>query len=285
MRRILVPTDFSNNAFKALAYAAELSRANGGMIYLLHVIEPSLNMATMKTDSLSKRILKERSDKLLLTLESAAKVYPKVKILPFVEGGKVAGSIMRFAAAKRITAIVMGTKGAGGLKKFLLGTVASAVAGKANVPVLTIPASYEIRKPEVVLFATNRFEKSKRLLNKAMSIPQLFKTDVHVVIFKEKRRDKIADYIYNDEQLKRYLQFLKELYPKLKFKGIILEGEDFEREIEEYADETGCDLMTMVPYPKSFFEKVFQRSETKKMIFHSTKPVMAIPAIPFINKP
>ncbi|MGZ5191576.1 MAG: universal stress protein, partial [Flavisolibacter sp.] len=40
MKRILVPTDFSDNALKAALYAAEIARKNGAIIYFVHVLEP-----------------------------------------------------------------------------------------------------------------------------------------------------------------------------------------------------------------------------------------------------
>src|SRR5690606_39132074 len=123
VRRILVPTDFSQNASKALAYAAELASASGATIYLLHVIEPSLNMATMQTDSLSRKVIDQSSENLKLAVQAARKVYPKTTIIPHLEGGKVVDAILGYASKKRAGLIIMGTKGAGGLKKFFLGTV------------------------------------------------------------------------------------------------------------------------------------------------------------------
>ncbi|HRN72927.1 MAG TPA: universal stress protein [Ginsengibacter sp.] len=285
MRRILVPTDFSQNASKALAYAAELASASGATIYLLHVIEPSLNMATMQTDSLSRKVIEKSSENLQLAVQAARKVYPKTTIIPHLEGGKIVDAILGYASKKRAGLIIMGTKGAGGLKKFFLGTVAANTVERARIPVLTIPVSYEVSKPGVVLFATNQFEKSKRLLNKLMAIPLLFKAKVHVVAYKEKGIPEAADYLYNEEQIKNYLRFLKENYPSVSFKGTLLEGASFGKNIEAYCDKNGCDIIAMVPYPKSLYEKILRRSETKRLIFHSTKPVMALPAIPLAFNP
>lgn len=279
IRKILVPTDFSANAFKAVAYAAEIARVKKATIYLLHVIEPALNMATMQTDSLNKKVVKDRSDKLLLSLNAARAIYPDVKILPHVSGGKVVASINEFAEEKKVNLIVMGTTGAGGgLKKVFAGSVATGTISKSRIPVLTIPVSYHIREPKTVLFATNRFEKNKNLLKKLMDIPQLFSAEVHVVAFKEKNGEEFADMIYNKEQLDSYTGFLAENFPGVIFRGKVLTGEDFESAIDAYCNKKDCGIIAMTTYPKSFMERLLNKSVTKKMAFYSTLPILAIPA-------
>ena len=85
--------------------------------------------------------------------------------------------------------------------------------------------------------------------------------------------------IYNEEQINDYLKFLKETFPGVIFKGELLEGKDFEITIDRYSNKNEVDVIAMIIYPKSFFEKVFRKSVTEKMAFHSTIPIRAIPAI------
>ena len=279
MQKILVPTDFSNNALKAVGYAAEIAKKSGATIYLLHVIEPTINMATMQADSSRKMVLKERKAELNLALKSIADVYPQVEVAPFLVGGAVVSSILDYAENEKMDMIVMGTKGASGLKKIFMGSVAAGVIGKTKIPVLTVPVSYEMEEPDSIVFTTNQFEKNKDILGKIIAISKLFSAVIHVVVFRDIDGDEIANLIYNEEQLNDYLQFLKETFPHVIFKGELLEGRDFEIEIDRYSIKNDVDIIAMVTYPKSFFEKVLQKSVTKRMAFHSTIPILAIPGI------
>lgn len=279
MQKILVPTDFSTNALKAVTYASEIAIKSGATLHLLHVIEPSLNMATMQSDSSAKKVVNEKTEKLNLSLRSIAEIYPELKVVPSLAGGSIIPSILKYAENENPDLIIMGTKGASGLKKVFFGSVTAGVIGKTKIPVLTVPASYEIEEPDGIVFATNQFEKNIDLLNKIVAISELFSAPVHVVVFKDTDGNKDADFIYNEEQLNDYLRFLKETFPKGKFKGEILEGKDFEITIDNYTKKNEADLIVMVTYPKSFFEKVFLKSVTKKMAFHSTTPILAIPGI------
>ena len=279
MQKILVPTDFSNNALKAVGYAAEIAKKSGATIFLLHVIEPSINMATMQTDSSRKMVLKERKAELSLALKSIEEIYPQIKVVPFLVGGAVVSSILDYAEKENLDMIVMGTKGASGLKKFFIGSVAAGVIGKTKIPVLTVPVSYEMEEPDAIAFTTNQFEKNKDILGKIITISKLFSSVIHVVVFRDIDGNENANLIYNEEQLNDYLQFLKKTFPDVVFKGKLLEGKDFEIEIDRYSNKNEVDIIAMVTYPKSFFEKVLQKSVTKKMAFHSTIPILAIPGI------
>lgn len=279
MQKILVPTDFSNNALKAIGYAAEIAKKSGATIFLLHVIEPTLNMANMQADSSGKKVVKARTSKLNLSLKSIAEVYPDVKVIPYLAGGAVVPSILEYAEKEMIDMIIMGTKGASGLKKIFIGSVTAAVIESTKIPVLTVPVSYEMEEPKAIVFATNQFEKNKEVLNKMIVFSKLFSSAIHVVVFKEIDGDENADFIYNEEQLNDYLQFLKETFPDVIFKGELLSGNDFEMTIDQYSNQNEAEIIAMVTYPKSFFEKVLLKSVTKKMAFHSIIPILAIPGI------
>ena len=278
MHKILVPTDFSKNATKAITYASEVAQKTGATIYLMHSIEPTINMATMQTDSSKPKVVSERTSMLKFSGDSVKALYPGVKVLTHLSGGSTLDSILHFSEKENIDMIIMGTTGASGLKKLFMGSVAAGTIAKTIIPVLTIPASYSVEEPDAILFATNHFEKNKNILKKIMDMSKLFYAAVHVVVFKEKDGEKYADLIYNEEQLNDYLSFLKETFPTVIFKGKLLEGDDFEMSIEQYSEEQGIDIITMVTYPKSFMERLLQKSVTKQMAFHSTIPILAIPA-------
>ena len=279
MQKILVPTDFSDNALKAVGQACEIAKKTNAVIHLLHVVEPTLNMATMQTDSSGKKVVADKSENLDLSLKAIAEVYPDVKIAPFLVGGNVIPSILKYAEKENPDLIVMGTKGASGLKKIFIGSVTAGIIGKTNFPVLTVPASYELAKPEAIVFATNQFERNEHLLENFVNLAKIFSIPVHVIVFKDVDGIENADFIYNEEQLNYYLRFLKETFPRTAFKGEILEGSDFESAIDAYCINNAAGMIAMVTYPKSFFEKFFFKSFTKNMAFHSTIPILAIPGI------
>lgn len=277
MNKILVPTDFSPNSLIALTYAAEIAQRSGSELHLINVIEPSLNMATMQSDSTKENVVKERLDKIAIESKTASRVFSNLKIFPHILAGDTINAILNYTENEEIDLIVMGTTGASGLKEMFMGSIASGTIGKTKVPVLTIPAAYEPEEPDNIIFATNNFEKNKSILDNIVNIARIFSASIHVVVFKDLDGPQDADLIYNDEQINDYIKYLKDLFPEVNFKGELLEGRDFENEIDKYSNKNEVDIIAMVTYPKTLFEKIFKSSVTKKMASHSTLPILAIP--------
>ena len=83
MKKIIVPTDFSANAMKAVTYAAEISKRSGAAIYLLHVIEPvtdSIRQPYALHERLQEEIANARLSELQSLKNTLADVYPDLTI-------------------------------------------------------------------------------------------------------------------------------------------------------------------------------------------------------------
>ena len=281
MQKILVPTDFSTPAMKAATYAAEIAQKTEATIFLLHVIEP-IAEGLRQHDALHERLHEENANAGLSELDtmqkSIAEIYPHVKIETELAKGTIINSILAFADEQQMDLIVMGTTGATGLKEFFMGSVATATISRTKIPVLTVPVGYEMEEPDGILFATIHFEENKELLNPIVELANLYAATIHVAVFVDTDDAQAADYIFNTRQLLHYLDVLNKMFPGTKFKGELLEGSDFEVTVDKYDNKNELDIIAMITYPKSFWEKMMRKSMTKKMAFHSTIPLLAIPA-------
>jgi nucleotide-binding universal stress UspA family protein len=281
MQKILVPTDFSANAMKAVLYAAEIAKKSSATVYLLHLIEPvtdRIHQPYALHEKLEAEIANNRLKELDTLQKSITLTYPGIKTETELAKGTVTNSISDFAGNNQIDLIVMGTKGATGLKEIFLGSVAAGTIGKTKIPVLAIPDEYEMEEPDGILFATNHFEENKTLLNKIVDVAILFSATIHVAAFIDTDTADATDYLYNTRQLNHYMDFLKKSYPDVVFKGELLEGSEFEETIEKYDSKNEVDIIAMITYPKSFWERFMKKSMTKKMAFHTKIPLLAIPA-------
>jgi nucleotide-binding universal stress UspA family protein len=134
--RILVPTDGSEHAAKALAFA--LSMAKRGLQIELHLlnVQPAVRgvAATLVSHADIEAYHREEAMK---ALEPAAKVAEEagVKAHLHVGVGQAGDTILAFADRLQCEQIIMGTRGLGGFSGLLLGSAARDVAGGANVPV------------------------------------------------------------------------------------------------------------------------------------------------------
>ena len=139
IKRILVPTDFSDQGKTALMYAVAFADQFGAAVDLLHVMEPVPPGALLSHISLNdlKKSMHEEAEKHLEELNSEWQDYafPVKKIIveghPFVE-------IIKHAKESGADVIIMGTHGRGAIAHMLLGSVAEKVVRKAPCPVLTV---------------------------------------------------------------------------------------------------------------------------------------------------
>jgi nucleotide-binding universal stress UspA family protein len=137
LKRILVPTDFSETSEAALRYGVELARRFSARLCLLHVPEhPGEATETEYPVDLFETMQNAADDRLphLLSEAERHELRPECAMrlgTPWEE-------IVRHAEEHDIDLIVMGTHGRDGLARLLLGSVAEMVVRKASCPVLTV---------------------------------------------------------------------------------------------------------------------------------------------------
>jgi nucleotide-binding universal stress UspA family protein len=142
LKRILVPTDFSETSQVALKYARALADNFKASLFVLHVIEdPFVHGWTGEgyipdLPGFRERLATEAREQLNKVLTSAEREKFRAQLAtkfgnPFIE-------IVRYAKANEIDLIVMGTHGRGPVAHMLLGSVAEKVVRKAPCPVLTV---------------------------------------------------------------------------------------------------------------------------------------------------
>ncbi|MFQ5638709.1 MAG: universal stress protein [bacterium] len=148
IQRILVPTDFSENARNALELAVLLAEKFGAKIILLYVFEMPAAAGQTLYHLLSKELEESRRDLYRLirakswgALKDLVRRYSEsiVEIDPlFFEEGIPFVEIIRVAKELDVQLIVMSTHGRTGLSNLLIGSVAEKVVRKAPCPVLTV---------------------------------------------------------------------------------------------------------------------------------------------------
>jgi nucleotide-binding universal stress UspA family protein len=145
LNRILVPTDFSETADAALAYAKDLATRLGASLHLVHVYADPYSAAayapevyTSVPPEVRQRALEEVQERLLERLDTSEEY--QFRGTRGVVRGLVAPQIVSYATSQDIDLIVMGTHGRRGVAHLLLGSVAEHVVRTAGCPVLTVRA-------------------------------------------------------------------------------------------------------------------------------------------------
>jgi len=151
LKKILVPTDFSEFSKQAVDYAVELARRFDAEITLIYVLQDAVALfpepgVAFPAPGNYLQELQESSQQALERLRESLPAEMTIQTVlrngpPFVE-------IVRYAKEEGVDLIVIGTHGRSGLAHMLLGSVAEKVVRKAHCPVLTVrPSEHKFEMP------------------------------------------------------------------------------------------------------------------------------------------
>jgi len=278
--KILVPTDFSKNAQRALDYAVNIADKANAEIVLLHayqIIDTESPIRKLLFEEHNYSIARKLHDELNIQQSRIAKINPAIKVTAELADNEAKKSIIEASANADL--IVMGTQGASGLKRMFMGNVTASVIGNTTVPVLAIPRSYKWKEPKNILLATNRFEQSPEILNPVFILTEIFKATLHVVVFSDTDTADEAEMLQQKKRLDLYRNELGKIRKKIKVASTHLKGSKFEATLQEHIDEASIDILSIITYKKNFLENIFHRSTTKSMAYRTKVPLLAIPAI------
>jgi nucleotide-binding universal stress UspA family protein len=145
LKKVLVPTDFSDGARQALRYGMSFAKEYGAELLLLHVVENlTVGYASDLFPVPMAEVFQEisgyaKNELAKLGEEARAR---GLTVQEQVVQGKPSAEIIRFASEHEIDVIVLGTHGKGMLDQALFGSTTERVVRRAPCPVLTV------RKPE-----------------------------------------------------------------------------------------------------------------------------------------
>jgi nucleotide-binding universal stress UspA family protein len=144
-RRILVATDGSEAADRAVDYAVSLAKREGADLLIANVIggyglpDGVFTRLIDASQASVKEMLDSISAETLTKARERARAAGADSIQLESRMGEVAETIIDIAKEKAINAIVVGKRGAGPLEQLLLGSVSRKLASLAPVPVIVVP--------------------------------------------------------------------------------------------------------------------------------------------------
>src|SRR5690554_2253467 len=133
-KAILIPTDFSKNAWVVIQYAANLAIEAKSKLILVHAFVQNETAVKGQMNILSDELIAE---------------FPEVDYLTICKMGNLNEVITQVAQKYPSKLIVMGTKGASGLKYVMMGSNTLNVVNQSTIPVLAVPEnndSYSFNK-------------------------------------------------------------------------------------------------------------------------------------------
>ena len=142
MKKILVPTDYSDLSGYALSLANTLAKQSGAEIYTLKVVPVSADVFFDHKGELSEGDYDIKSIKVeeLLAQNQMTVWLEKFKIpaIPLVKIGNLTDQILACINKEEIDLVLMGTHGMKGIRELIADTVTGQIIRQSSVPVLSL---------------------------------------------------------------------------------------------------------------------------------------------------
>ena len=145
MKRILVATDGSDGADRAVDYAAHLAKHEGDELLIVHVIggyglpDNVFRQFTHAEQAWLQEQLEAVSRKILNAARERARGIGVATILLESRTGDAAQTIVAIAQEKNVDCIVVGKRGVGRIVGLLLGSISQKIVSLAPLPVTVVP--------------------------------------------------------------------------------------------------------------------------------------------------
>lgn len=276
MKKILLPTDFSENAFNAIEYALHLFKHDQCIFYLLNTYTPLFyridyfigGPAVSTVPDVGVDISLEG---LKLTLERIKSKYqnPKHEFESISVFNTLNDQVRETCDKENIDMVVMGTQGASGAKEFFLGSNTVHVIRNATVPILAVPEGYKFKTIERVLLPTDYASKYHlEELKPLQDLVQKFNAALHVVHAVEV-----------DEMTG--VQLLHKEYLKILLKDTSVDFEDVTEQympniVHDYAEKNKVDLIVMLNRKHSFLDRLLLKQNVDAVGYHSRVPFLVL---------
>lgn len=266
MKTILAPVDFSEVSLNALSFAAEMAHRGAAHLLIVHCIP-------------NEKGVEASEDKLFSIISDLKQVHGAELNCDsvLIEGNLIEG-IERTISVEPADIIVMGTKGASGLKKLLIGSNTVKVIANIDVPVLVIPevarfSGFQDRgRNDVVLASDLELLENGNLMDVLKEIALLIADPKMKVLNVRKKGEDLSD--PKREERASLLDFFGK---DLDTERITVFSDNVINGIEYYLSRNKkAGLVAMVSRDSG---ELFQKHYTWEMAAHTNVPLLVLPDV------
>jgi nucleotide-binding universal stress UspA family protein len=269
MKRILVPTDFSEQAENALKVALTLADKHKSEIYVLHSMEMPLHLSSA-SDSGS---LPES----LFFIKLAEKRFNDLRKSDYLKGieyneaighNEIYEDIEEACEKNKIDLIVMGSNGASGFKEMFVGSNTEKVVRTSKIPVLVIKNNHPEFNIEDFVFATDFSEEGRSALDKAQKFAKMVGAKMHLLFVNTPAGFKTS--VQAQEIMENFVRGMGVENYSLN----IYNDTSVEKGILNFAKHINAKLIGMGTHGRKGISHFFNGSISEDMVNHANMPVV-----------
>ncbi len=272
MKKLVVPVDFSPTSVNAAVYAGNLAIFYGAAVWLYHAFEMPVGVGEVAWPLFNVAELQSAADNELEMLQASVQAqlrskvtfHTKAEMVPFTEG------LSGFCDTIKPDLVIMGLSGKDALAKLIVGSNTIKVIHDLKYPVLVIPPKGSFSPVVKMGFACD-YKKIEENTPVSLIKKMIKDFDADLYILNVDHNDEHVDDEVMDGSIiaKRLFEDIKPVYDSI-------ESETLTEGLNRYADEKGLDWIVVIPKKHTVLQKLFHRSHSKDLLYHTHLPVLCV---------
>lgn len=279
MKNILIPTDFSDNSWNAIKYALKIYKNKRCNFHILHVCNinalistdiPTFNSSSTVVIEKDVRVDAKRKLKALVTKIDSYLPNIKHSFITHVEYGFLIDSIKSIVSDSDIDLIIMGTKGASGLKEAIVGSNTGDVITRVKCPILVVPEKAVYIKPREIAFPTDySMFYSSKVLDTILDVARIHQSSIRIVHIKKK------DDALSEEQ-ERNKELLHDYFKDQEHSFHSITSNKLESALQYFTESRNIDMISMVAKNLNFFQQLLFKPTVEDISYHVKLPLLVL---------
>ncbi len=270
MKKILVPTDFSEHAEYALKVAAQIAKKNNGEIVLLHMLElPNQNVDFVAGGGDIPEVM--------FFIKKAREKFEEVKSSSYLQGIPVTEAvqferafegIIKASKSQNVDLVVMGSHGASGVQGFFVGSNTEKVVRTSDIPVFVVKRELDIKEINKFVFASDFKEEMRKPFEKAIAFAKGFGAKMDLLLINTP-----GHFMSTEESEKRMSSFLKG-FDMPEYSMHVYNDYSVEKGVLSFAKRTDADLIGVGTHGRTGISHYLNGSIGEDIVNSAIRPVV-----------
>jgi len=279
MKKILIPTDFSENSWNAVKFALAFFKDTACDFYLLHVTliynyasGESQIMPLPSIEVIDKTVLKQAKTNLKNLIKKINELppNPKHKFYTLNNYDYFIDAVRSHVDEKDIDLIVMGTKGASGLKKVMIGSNTGDLITRIKCPVLIVPENAVFKDIKEIAFPTDyQLFYPTKILKDILEVTKMYDSFLRIVQIVKKDEETTDFQLENKEFLANFFTEEKHSFHRITNKKI-------EDGVQSFVESRDIDLIIMIAKSLNLFQRILFRPTVEEISYHTEIPFLVL---------
>lgn len=272
MKSIIVPVDFSKTASNAVVFAGNLAAFYNAEVWLYHAYELPVSIGEFSYPLFDVNEMQTAAvhELELLSENTQQKLRSKIKINIRAEMNLLIDGLAAFCDELQPDLVIMGLTGKDALTKLVVGSNTIKAIHEINHPILVIPSMASFSPIQKIGFACDYQQvKETTPVSLLKKIVTDFNAELHVLNIDFENKNFTAEEVHESFLLDDMLEGLNAHYHSI-------EAEDISIGINWFVDKAKLDWVVVIPKKHTLLQKIFLRSHSNQLIYHTHVPVLCI---------